>query len=198
MDANQPSQASPGRIDDLHTLHLVDGLKTQAGAHEVRYRVVRLRETDVNDERTAVRLSERVVTVGGQPRLMSSPEEFRLAMTMRHVARLEADGAQAIEGASLDLDLFGRLTAHDLGLVEQRVFLITLAAQVRYGLISQADFDTVLAGKAPKGTEVPGSPQPLGQAAGAGATAPEAEPGPALLADFARPRAGGPAAGDGR
>lgn len=190
MDTNTPT-----RIDDLFTLQLVDGLAARAGAQEVRYRVARLRETNVNDERAAVKLSERVVVVGGQPRLMSSDAEFRLAMTMRHVASLQADGAQALDGALLDLDLFGRLSAHDLGLIEQRVFLITLAAQVRYGLIKPEEFDAVMAGKA---AEVPVAPQPMGQAAGAGAAAPAAESGPSLLADNTRRAARAAPAGDGR
>lgn len=195
MDTQTPTTTPPTRIDDLFTLHLVDGLATQAGAQEVRYRVVRLRETNVNDERAAVKLSERVMVVGGQPRLMSSDAEFRLAMTMRHVTRLEADSAQALDGALLDLDLFGRLSAHDLGLIEQRVFLITLAAQVRYGLIKPEEFDAVVAGKS---TEAAAAPQPLGQAAGPGAAAPAAESGPALLADNTRRAAAHAAAGAGR
>lgn len=195
MDANTPTQAA-GRIDDLTTLHLVDGLAARTGKQELRYRVVRLRETNVNDEREAVRLSERVVMVGGKPTLLSSDAEFRLALTMKHVDRMEADGAHALEGALLDLDLFGRLSAHDLGLIEQRVFLITLAAQVRYGALSQDEFDKVMSGG--NGSEAaPPAPQPVGQAAGQGAAAPAAEPGPALLADFTRKPAGAAAAGHG-
>ena len=143
MDANTPTTAPPGRIDDLYTLTLVDGLATHSGKQEIRYRVVKLRDTDVNDERRAVQLSERVVMVAGKPALLSSDAEFRLAMTMAHVAELRADGANVLAGAVLDLDLFGRLSTHDLGLIEERIFLITLASQVRYGLISQAEFDRV-------------------------------------------------------
>lgn len=186
------------RIDDLYQLTLVDGIKTTAGRAEQHYRRVTLRDTDVNDERAAVMLSERVVNVGGQPRLMSSPDEFRLAMNMKHVARLEADGEHVLDGSLLDLDLFGRLTPHDLGLIEQRIFLITLAAQVRYGLISQAEFDNVLAGKSSENKPGPASPQPVGQAAAPGAAAPEPELGPALLADFAGGSADGAPAGHGR
>lgn len=194
MDANTPATAPPTRIDDLFTLQLVDGLKAQSGGREVHYRTVRLRETSVNDEREAVRLSERVVYVAGKPMLLSSDAEFRLAMTMKHVAKLEADATQALDGALLDLDLFGRLTAHDLGLIEHRIFLLTLAAQVRYGLISPADFDKMMSGE---GGAQP-APQPLGQAAGPGATAPAAQPGPAMLADNTRRPAGDASAGHGR
>jgi len=194
MDANTPAAAPAGRIDDLYSLTLVDGLATRQGNQTVHYRQVRLRETNVNDEREAVRLSERVVMVGGQPRLMSSDAEFRLALTMKHVDQLQADGTTVLSGALLDLDLFGRLSAHDLGLIERQVFLITLASQVRYGLISQADFDKMVSGAAPA---TPTAPQPMGQAAGPGAVAPAAESGPALLADNTPGRAGQPAAGHG-
>lgn len=195
MDANTPATAPPARIDDLYSLTLADGLKTQAGVREVVYRRVTLRETGVNDEREAVRLAERVVMVGGQPRLLVSDAEFRLAMTMRHVDKLHADDTQVLQGALLDLDLFGRLSNHDLSLIENRVFLITLAAQVRYGNISQAEFDKVMNGGTP--TAAP-APQPVGPAAGPGAAAPASQPGPALLADYAGSHARGAAAGAGR
>ena len=160
----------------------------------MRYRLARLRETNVNDERDAVRMSERVVVVGGQPRLMSSEAEFRLALTMKHVAELQSDDGGVLAGAALDLDIFGRLTAHDLGLIERRVFLITLAAQVRYGLISQDEFDRMMAGTGPTASA---APQPVGQAAEPGAPATPSQSGPALLADLTPGRAGQPAAGHG-
>lgn len=188
MDANTPAS-----IPDLYTLQLVDGLAAKAGTTELRYRVVKLRETNVNDEREAVRLAERVVHVGGQPRLLVSDSEFRLAMTMRHVEALQADATQTLAGALLDLNLFGMLSSHDLNLIERRVFLITLAAQVRYGLISQAEFDQVMAG----GGEAK-APQPVGQAPVPAAGGAAAESGPALLTDFAGSHADRAPAGDGR
>lgn len=181
-------------ITDLYTLQLADGLATEAAGRKVVYRTARLRETDTNDERAATRLAERVVMVGGQPKLMASDTEFKLALTMKHIASLEADAANKLDGAVLDLDLFGRLSSHDVGLLEQRIFLITLAAQVRYGLITQAEFDQTLGGQ----PQAPATPQPLGQAAVSGAPAPAVEPGPALLTDFAGSHAGAAAHGDGR
>jgi phage FluMu protein gp41 len=182
-------------IDNLFALTLADGIPTNtADGKTLRYRLVRLRETTVADERAALRMAERVM-VGGQPKLLASDADFQFCLTLRHIDALECDG-QVIPGSMVDLDLFGKLTSHDLGLVEQRVFLINLAAELRYGNISQADFDAVLAGQAPAGKGA-GAPQPMGQAAELGAPAAGTEPGPALLADYAVQPAGGPGAGHG-
>lgn len=181
-------------IDDLYTLILVDGLPTTSDGKTIKYRTVKLRETTVADERAAARLAERVLLVGGSPKLLVSESEFRYAMTMRHCEQFVCDG-QAIPQALLDLDLFGKLSAYDLQLIEERVALITLAAQVRYGAITQAEFDDFVGGRQVAG--VPQSPQLGGQAAGVGKYAADAQSGPALLADYAGDPAQGAAAGHG-
>lgn len=179
-------------ITDLFSLTLVDGLPVTSEGREIRYRTVKLRETNVADERIALQLAERVMMINGQPRLMVSDATFRLAMTMRHIDAFVVDGMR-IPHPAIDLDLVGKLSSHDLSLIEQRVFLITLAAQVRYGNISEADAQQLLSGTAPAA-----APQPAGQAAAAGADAADAQPGPALLADFARHDPAGTPAGDAR
>lgn len=180
--------------DELHTLTLHDGLPVTREGRELRYRTVRLRETDVNDERLAARLAERVVTVAGVPKLMVSDREFQLALTMRHVAAFECEG-QRIEQAMIDLELFGKLSSHDLGEIEARVFLVNMAAEARYGNIQPGELDAILSGQK---QQPPDTPQPVGQAAGVGRADPDPEPGPALLADFTRSDTDGQAAGDGR
>lgn len=179
MNTKSTPAASSG-IDDLFSLTLVDGLPVEAGGKTLRYRTVKLRETSVADERIAVRLSERVVMLGGVPKLLASEGDFRFAMTMRHCAAFECDG-MSIPLDVLDLDVLGKLSPHDLQLIEERVVLITLAAQVRYGTLSQAEFDAFYMGRNPAPTA---SPQPVGQTASVGADAGHAESGPALLADF--------------
>lgn len=176
-------------IDELFTLTLADGISADRDGKPLRYRQVRLRETTVGDERAAVRMAERVVMVGGQPKLLVSEADFRYAMTLRHIESIACDG-QVLPQALLDLDLLGKLSAHDLGQIEERVFLIEMAAELRHGLISQADFDALMSGQAKPGA---GAPQPLGQVAELGQAAAQPQPGPALLADFAgEPAAGAP------
>lgn len=187
-----PASALPP--DDLFTLILVDGLGATTDQKTIHYRTVRLRETTVGDERTAARLSERAVPVGGSIRLLSSESDFRYAMTLMHIEQFECDG-QIIPRGVLDLGMLDKLSPHDLQLIEQRVFLIGLAAELRYGTITQEQFDALADGRGPKG---PAAPQPNGQAAGVGPADHAAEPGPAVLADFTRGDASGPAQGHGR
>lgn len=187
-------------IDNLCVLTLADGLPSERDGKPLRWRTVHLRETTVADERAAQRLAERVAMVAGVPKLLVSEAEFRYALTMLHIDAFECDG-QRIGRALIDIDLMGKLSSHDLGLIEQRVFLITLAAEVRYGNISQDDFDAVMAGRAPASAGVASTaaaPQPVGQAASVGPVGLDAEPGPALLADYAGDAAPGAPAVDGR
>lgn len=181
-------------IDDLYRLTLVDGLPATVDGKPIRYRVVTLRETTVADERWAEAQAERVMVVGGQTKLMVSEGTFRFALTVRHIESLHCDG-QVIPQAAIDLDLAGRLSSHDLGLIEARVFLITLAAEVRYGNMTEADFQAVMAGSEPAGGTP--APQRTGQAAGLGQAPAQPGHGPALLADYAGSAAHGPADGHG-
>lgn len=193
------ASTTPTSIADLHTLTLVDGLPAQVENRPIRYRVVRLRETSVADERIAERQAERVMMVSGRPTLLVSDSSFRFALTARHIESFECDGqriTQATLGPDGWLDIVGKLSTHDLGLIEYRVYLLTLAAEVRYGTLSDADFAAIVAGE--RDQEGPQSPQPARQAAELGQAPAEPGDGPALLADFTRRDADGAAAGDGR
>ena len=193
MDSNTPHAASI--IDDLFTLRLVDGLKAESAGKHLFYKVVHLRETSVADERMANRLAERVMNVGGVPKLLVSEADFRYALTMRHIEAFACDGQKIPQGV-IDLELFGKLSSHDLGLIEERVFLITMAAEVRYGALTQDAFDELVSGAKTQAAQP--SPQPSGQAAELGQADPESESGPALLASYVGGPAGGTAAGHGR
>lgn len=177
-------------IDDLYTLALVDGLSTMQAGKELKYQTVRLRETNVADERAAVRMAERVVVVGGAPKLLVSEADFRFAMTMRHCERFVC-GDQALVQGLIDLDTFSKLSNHDLQLIEERVVLITLAAQVRYGLITHQEFESFLSGKQASNV----APQPVGQAADVGGSPSVDQSGPEMLSDFTGAGAQGSAGG---
>ena len=192
MNTSTPSAASSDVIDDLYALILADGLPVEVQGKTIRYRTVRLRETGVAHERAAVRQAERVMLVNGAPKLLVSDSEFRFALTAQHVESFECDGVR-IQGGLIDLNLISKLSTHDFGLIEQRVFLVNLAAEVRYGTMSQADFDLLLSG----GKKDAAAPQPVGQAPDVGADAAAPESGPAMLADYAGSGAAGATAGHG-
>lgn len=179
-----PATSAASSIADLYTLILADGLPVQtqgaSGRQELRYKVVRLRETTLADVRYATRAAERVAMHEGAPRLLVSDSDYDLAMTMRHCERFEADGL-SLDQSVLDLDLFAKLSHHDLGLLQARVALIALAAQVRYGLLTQAQLDGIINSQSAAGAA---APQPLGQAQTVGELAADPESGPALLTDF--------------
>jgi phage FluMu protein gp41 len=198
MDTNTaPASASsaaprtPERIDDLYTLTLADGLPVVMAGKTIYYRAARLRDTNVADERYAEAQSERAMLVDGGYKLLVSESNFKHVLNMRHIAALVCDGVE-IPQAVIDLALYDKLSARDLELLEQRIFLLTLAAEVRYGNMAQAEFEQIMAGLAPKAAVPP--PQPSGQAARLGAHAQRPESGPALLADYAGAAAQGAAA----
>lgn len=181
-------------IDDLFTLILVDGLSVQSGDKTIKYRTVKLRETNVADERIAQKWAERVAVINGVHKLVVSDADFRYCLTTRHIESFHCDG-MSIPQAVVDMALTDKLSSHDFGLIEARVFLITLAAEVRYGNMTQAEFDRVMEGGSPKATT---SPQRAGQTSELGQAAAQSESGPALLADFTGAATAGTPAGDAR
>lgn len=189
-----PEPSAPERIDDLYKLTLFDGLALEAGGKPILYKTVTLRETNVADERKAEALSERAIMAGGSWKLMVSESNFKHALNMLHVEAFECDGV-VIPRAMIDLALYDRLSSHDLELLEQRIFLITLAAEVRYGNMTQADFDAAVSGIARPAAQ---APQPQGQTPTVGAPAGGPESGPALLADYAGAAAQGQAESHGQ
>lgn len=163
---------------ELFTLNLRVGLPALRGETTIFYKVVKLREISVADERWAVRAAERLVLWQGQPRLVVSDPDHKLALTARHIEAFVCDG-MSIGQELIDLDLVGKLKPVDLAAIEERVFMIELAAKMRYGEITQEQFDAIFGGKSDDGL----SPQPVGPAAGAGAAALADESGPVMLAD---------------
>jgi phage FluMu protein gp41 len=189
-------QIPPERIDDLFKLTLADGLPADVGGKTIRYQVITLRETNVADERRAEALSERAMNVNGGWKLLVSESNFKHALNMMHIASFHCDEL-VIPQALIDLAMYDKLSSRDLELIEQRIFLLTLASEVRYGNMSQADFEAITAGLAPV-KAVAASPQPSGQTAGVASFDERPESGPALLADYAGAAAEGALKSDGR
>ncbi|ACH72958.1 MULTISPECIES: phage tail assembly protein [Burkholderia] len=180
---------------DIHVITLVDGLRSQVGDKEVRYRTVRLRETTVADEYVAMQLAERVVDVKGKPTLLVSDDLYRIALTMRHCERFQCAGLDDIQLELLTLEMFGRLSPLDLARIEERCVLVDLAAQYRHGLITKDAFDSMLADST--NSESAG-PRSEGQAAELGDAGAATQSGPSMLADFAARDAQGAADGASR
>jgi phage FluMu protein gp41 len=195
MNTSIPSDtAKPSVLADLYTVSLHDGLPVVRDGKTIRYKVAKLRETTVADERFAAQAAERVVFVAGQPKLLASDSEFRFALTMRHVDKLVCPGIGELDQSVMDLELFSKLTPYDLAQIERRIFLVEASAQIRYGLITQQQFDEMCG---PLSKQVD-SPQPEGSGAVSGAPASESGSGPAMLADFSGRGPGGQADGLGR
>jgi phage FluMu protein gp41 len=165
------------QAQSLHLVHLRVGLPVQRGDKTIHYKTVRLREVSVADERWAVRQAERVVLWQGEPRLVVSDADFKLALTTRHIEAFVCDGAEILLD-EIDMSTMERLKPVDLAAIESRVFVLELALKVRYGEISQAMFDTYMAGVSP---QEQAAPQPVGPAADAGADARAAGSGPFVL-----------------
>lgn len=191
MEHTSTSARADATIGDLYSLTLADGLPVQLEGKTIRYKNVRLRETSVAQERKAIQQAERVMVVAGAAKLLVSDADFRFALTAQHIEWFECDG-QRIPEAVIDLALVGKLSTHDFGLIEKRVFLINLAAELRYGNIDQSEFDSVIAGGKPAGAAA--APQPVGQAAAVGTMVAAPQSGPAMLTDFVgNPAPGAPA-----
>jgi phage FluMu protein gp41 len=198
MNTSTPSDtaqtlAQLAGLDDLYALRLVEGLPAERDGKTIRYKLIRLRETNVTDERLATRQAERVVPVSGKPTLLVSDADFRLALTARHCDKWVCDGIGELGQDAVDLDVFGKLNPYDLARIEDRVLLINLAAQLRHGLISFEDVHAYLGGK----TEGK-APQPLGQTGDVGSNPDQPESGPALLTDFTGVGSARPVAGVGQ
>lgn len=177
--------------EDLYEVKLFDGLTVLREGKPIKYKLVKLRDILCEDEQRATQLAERVVFVQGQPKLLVSDAVFRFAMTMMHIESMHCDSL-VLERSVIDLTTLGKLTPHDIGLIEARVFLITLAAEVRYGNMSMEAFEQAWRGD----SQPTASPQPVGQAADSGAGAAGVESGPQVLSDFSGKDAAGTPAGD--
>lgn len=178
-----PAATAGVTLDNLHDLTLFDGLPVERGGKQLRYKQVRLRAVGVKDNRWAVRAAERVAMIGKEPALLMSQPEFMLGLTARHIEKIYAPGQPEITTDEITLDLMGELSTHDLMLIEQRSYLVEIAEQRRYGLLTDAQFNALILGTGPKETT---SPLPAGAAATAGADAAAPGAGPQMLSELTR------------
>ncbi len=161
---------------DLLRLTLVDGLPTRVDGKSVVYKQVILRETTVADEIKANALAEKLVMYQGKPVLAVNEDTYTLAMTMLSCERFVCAPYDDIDQTVMSLDLFGKLSRPDLAMIEERVSLVELSAQVRHGLLSEQEFAQLFNGTT---SDKPPTKQPEGQAAAVaeadGSTGPDLE-----------------------
>lgn len=177
---------------NLYQVTLKEGLPVLREGKTIKYKTVRLCEVSVVDERWAVRQAERLVLWQGEPRLVVSAEDHKLALTVRHIEAFECDGMELGKDV-IDMALIDKLKPVDLALIEDRVFLLEMSLKVRYGELTQAQFDQLVNGPAKETT----APQPVGPTADAGENPAHAGSGPVMLADHVGQGAGGVADGLG-
>lgn len=142
-------------MEPLFELTLVDGLPTEIGGHTHRYHIVRLRETTVADEQTAIDLAERVRDIPGRgPALLVSEETYARAMTMLAIEQFVGDD-RVLNHGEITLELVGKLSSNDWAAIEGRVMLIEASAKLRHGQMTQEQFDamTEMAGVSPRESE---------------------------------------------
>lgn len=166
MSHNKPATTSI----DPKVVTLQDGIKTEIDGKEVPYTRVILRPATVAMDMQAIELSERLVMIGGVPTLKMSEEIYRIAMTMLRIERFECvdSNIQPIDHSLIDMRLMGRLHPYDMSRIEQGILLHDMSESLRYGNITQAQFDDVFAKDKPaKDTDQ--APQPKGESGEAAA-----------------------------
>lgn len=162
---------TPIRVDgkpiDPKLVELHDGYITRIGDKDVPYKRVILRPQTVAMDAKAIELSERLIMINGMPTLKMSEEIYRIAMTMLRIERFECtDGnLDPIGHALIDLEMIGRLHPYDLIKIEQQVLVFDMVESLRFGNITQAQFDAMFNNTAPKEAT---APQHEGEETGAG------------------------------
>lgn len=152
----------------LNTVTLVDGYVTHnENNNPIVYKSVVLRPATVAMDIRAIELAERIVHLNGKSTLMMSDSMYALAMTMQRIERFKCSGAEDIDHTLVDMSTIGKLSPHDVGLIEAQVFVMDLAEQVRYGKITQVQFDTLMAGESSDDEPTDSAPpQPTGETVG--------------------------------
>lgn len=174
-------------VRKLYTLELKDGIKVTQGTTEVVLRTVRFRDISYTDETVATAAAERLVHIQGVPQLLLSNAAFKTALNFQYIESIGGP-ALTLGRGEFTMEMVGRIHPLEWQVIESRVYVLELAAQLRYGQIDPAQFKRWLAGEMPAQ-----APQPVGQAEDQGAAPSQSVPGPAVLTDLTDTRAPGAA-----
>lgn len=152
---------------DPKVVELHDGIVTTINDKSVPYKRVILRPATVAMDMQAIELSERVVMISNVPTLKMSEEVYRIAMTMLRIERFECTDASMspIGHELIDMNTIGRLHPLDMAKIEQGILLFDMTESLRFGNITQAQFDAVFNNTAKPQQD--NTPQHAGEARGA-------------------------------
>jgi hypothetical protein len=146
------NQTIDPKVVDLH-----DGLITTINDKPVPYKRVILRPATIAMDMRAIELSERLVKIDGIPTLKMSEEVYRVAMTMLRIERFECSDAtmSPIGHDLIDMSTISRLHPFDMARIEQGILLLDMTESLRFGNITQSQFDAVFKNTEPSQDNAP-------------------------------------------
>lgn len=133
---------------DLYTVELVGGLRlrnARTGADAV-YKTVMLRESCEAYLHDAIRQVQELRRTPDGMRLVHNQALFEAARIAAHIDRFTGSGPDLVS-ADIDLAVLGKLHPLDVALIAERLMHIELAAQLRWGMITQDEYELILLGK---------------------------------------------------
>lgn len=137
-------------MDDLYSVELVEGLpvRNPSNGNIVHYKRVLLREATFQHHQNAMRSVQelRRCADDGVYRLVHNQEALDAARMVQQIDRFTGAGAE-IFGSDIDVTILGKLHPLDVMLISDRLLQIELAAQLRWQLITQDEYEMLLAGK---------------------------------------------------
>lgn len=137
-------------IVDLYTVELVEGLtlRTVNGTKPAVYKTVMLRESCEAYLHAAIReVQELRRTPDGSMRLVHNEALYEASRIAQHIDRFVGGGPDLLS-SDIDISVLGKLHPLDVMLIAERLLQIELAAQLRWNLITQDEYDLILMGKA--------------------------------------------------
>jgi hypothetical protein len=137
-------------ISDLYTVELVQGLRLKslhAGGTSAVYKTVFLRESCEKYLHDAIRqVQEMKRGPDGRMHLVHNEALYEAARIAQHIDHFSGNGPDLL-ASDIDLAVLGQLHPLDVALIADRLLHIELAAQLRWGLITQDEYDLILLGK---------------------------------------------------
>lgn len=145
---------------DLYTVQLIQGLtvKNLKGRGDGVYKIVCLRESCERFLHDAIRqVQEMRRGPDNSYHLVHNQALYEAARIVQHIDKFVGGGPD-LHASDIDLSVLGNLHPLDVMLIQEKLFCIEIAAQVRWGLMDQEEADLILNGRS---TSKPVSPAEL-------------------------------------